>query len=210
MYIYIDESGDLGSARKSKRYFLIALSVTKDNRQFDIFMKRIRKRRLSKKERKSSELKAFEASETILQYFYSHIGKLDFQIIAIRLDKKEIPSQLRKEEGILYIQMIEKGLEALIKQKPDKIIITVDRRHHKNVTKEAFNLTLKDFLLVDKEFKKPVVIHQIDSTTNRNIQFADFIVYAFSRNYNFGDDNWYNLLKSKIIKEIEIKFDNKK
>ena len=36
MYIYIDESGDLGSVKKSKRYFLIALSVSKDNRQFDI------------------------------------------------------------------------------------------------------------------------------------------------------------------------------
>ncbi len=210
MYIYIDESGDLGSARKSKRYFLIALSVSKDNRQFDIFMRRLRSRKLSKKERKSPELKAFEASETFLQYFYSHINKLDFQIIAVILDKKEIPSQLRKEEGIIYIQMIEKGLETFIKQKPDKVIVTVDRRHYKGVTKEAFNLALRDFLLVEKEFKKPVVIHQLDSTANRSIQFADFIVYAFSRKYNFKDDSWYNLLKDKIIKETEIKFDNKK
>lgn len=209
MYIYIDESGDLGLTKKSKRYFLIALSVSEDNRKFDIFMRRVRKKKLSKKDRKKSELKAFEASDAFLRYFYDHIKSLDFQIVAVCLDKRDIPNYLKKEEGLIYIQMIEKGLEILVKQNPNKIIITVDRRHYQKVTKEAFNLTLKNFLLVDKKFKKPIMIHQIDSDTNRNIQFADFIVYAFGRKYNFRDSRYYKLLKGKIINESEIKFNKK-
>lgn len=211
MYIYIDESGDFGSIKKSKKYFLIALVASKSNRQFDIFMRRVKSRKLSKKQRKVTELKGHLASKSFLKYFYSHLQKLDFKIVAAILDKKEIPVQLKKEEGIIYLQMLEQGLEPLLKQSADKFSITIDRRHYRKITKEAFNLSLKNFLLFNHRLKVPITIHHLDSTTNRNIQFADFITYAFSKKYNFQDDGWYNMIKDKILEEIKVKLmSNKK
>lgn len=210
MYIYIDESGDFGLQKKSSKYFLIALVSSKDSRQFDIFVRRVKSKKLSKKERKLSEIKSSLASKTFREYFYSHLNKLDFKIVAVSLDKKKIPSQLRKEEGIIYLQMIEQGLVPLVKQKSDKFLITIDRRHYKKMPKEAFNIALKEFLLVTKHLKVPIAIHQVDSTTSRNIQFADFIVYAFGRKYNFNDDSWYNMIKDKIAAEIAVKLNGNK
>ena len=211
MYIYIDESGDFGSIKKSSKYFLIALVTSRDNRQFDIFMRRLRSRKLPKKERKLPELKATLATKSFPKYFYSHLKELDFKVVAVTLDKKDIPSHLRKEEGIIYLRMIEQGLVPLVKQKSNNYLITIDRKHFKKMSKEAFNLALKDFLLVEQHLKVPVTIHQIDSTTNRNIQFADFMVYAFGRKYNFRDNTWYNMIKGKIVAEVKVKLnDNKK
>ena len=44
--IYLDESGDLGFSEKSSKYFVISLLITKNHKQIDNCIKRIRQRKL--------------------------------------------------------------------------------------------------------------------------------------------------------------------
>jgi len=57
VYIYLDESGDLGFSSRSSKYFVIAALLTKDRLQIEKCITKVRKERLPKKYKKISELK---------------------------------------------------------------------------------------------------------------------------------------------------------
>ena len=80
MNIYVDESGDLGSSKKSGNFFIIAIVSVTDPRQIEVWMRRIKSRKLNKKERKANEIKAVSASEEFKKYFYEHLINLGFKV----------------------------------------------------------------------------------------------------------------------------------
>lgn len=210
MNIYIDESGDLGSSKKSGNFFIIAIVSVTDPRQIEIWMRRIKSRKLNKKERKANEIKAVSASKEFKKYFYEHLTNLGLKVNFIITKKSKIPTRLKKEQGLIYLHMIKKGVANLIKKGNHLILITIDRRHFQKLTKEAFNTALKEFLMINCGSSNSIKIHHIDSSTNNILQFVDFIVYAAGRKYNAGDSKWYNYLKKFVLKEEILKLpDNK-
>lgn len=209
MNIYIDESGDLGSIKKSGKYFIVGLISVKNPREIDIWMRRIRSRKLTKKQKKLTEIKAGSISSQFKEYFYQHIKKLDFQINFIVIDKSKIPVKFKKQQGLIYLYMVKEGIANLAKKEYKQILITIDRRHFQAITKDGFNTSLKEFVLMNCKSVMPK-IHHIDSTANRLLQFTDFLVYAAGRKYNAKDSKWYRYIKKFIKKEKIIKLTNKK
>jgi len=53
MYLFLDESGDLGFTEKSQQYFVIAILITRDKKPIENCIKRIRQRKLPKNIRRS-------------------------------------------------------------------------------------------------------------------------------------------------------------
>lgn len=210
MYIYVDESGDLGFTKKSGSFFVVALVKINNPKQVEIWMRRIKSRKLSKKERKLNEAKAAIASEKLKEYFYNHFSDLDFRINLIIINKTKIPSRIKREQGLIYLHMIKEGMTKLVKNNNEPILITIDRRHFQKLTKEAFNTSLKEYLIIHCGSKSQINIHHIDSATNNILQFVDFIVYAVGKKYNTDDLHWYNYLKKFIIEETIIKLTDKK
>ena len=66
MYIFLDESGDLGFSKKSQQYFVIAILITKDKKPIENCIKRVRQRKLPKKYKRIPELK-FRNSNRIIR-----------------------------------------------------------------------------------------------------------------------------------------------
>ncbi|EKD56407.1 MAG: hypothetical protein ACD_58C00200G0008 [uncultured bacterium] len=210
MNIYIDESGDLGSAKKSGKYFIIAIVSINNPKQIETWMRRIRSRKLNKKDRKASEAKAVSASHEFKKYFYEHLINLDFKISFVVIKKSKITTRLKKEQGLIYLYMIKKGVANTLTKNNNPILITIDRRHFQKLTKESFNIGLKEFLMINCGSNNSIKIHHIDSSTNNLLQFVDFIVYAAGRKYNIDDLKWYNYLKKNIYKEKIIELSNNK
>lgn len=210
MNIYVDESGDLGSSKKSGNFFIIGIVSVTEPKQIETWMRRIKSRKLKRKERKANEIKAVSASEEFKKYFYQHLANLSFKVNFIVIKKSKIPTRLKKEQGLIYLYTIKRGVASFIKKDNYPILITIDRRHFQKLTKEAFNTALKEFLIIYCNSSNLIKIHHVDSATNNILQFIDFIVYAAGRKYNADDSKWYNYLKKFVLKEEILKLPDKK
>lgn len=206
MNIYIDESGDLGS-RKSGKYFIIILATNHDANLFNTFIRRLKSRKLHKDKRKWQELKASSASVKILDYFFEKVQELDFSLYCIILDKTIIPLKFKDEQGVIYLHMVEKGLEYIRKfhKHSKEIYLFLDSRHMQKLTHIAFNLNLRKKFLFEKDRTTRLEINHVTSHSSGGIQFVDFLAYALYLKYNKSDDKYYRKIKSKITKKEIIK-----
>ena len=83
-YIYIDESGDLGS---DSNYLIMAVIIVDDNVKLDRIINKVR--RNNKKELgNSNEIKGTETKPHIKKKILKNLNKIDYQAIAIVFDKK--------------------------------------------------------------------------------------------------------------------------
>lgn len=207
-FIYIDESGDFGFSKKSTKNVIIAASFTSLPKEMSIWMKRIRKRKLNKKLRKLNELKAADAKEDFLNYFYQHANSdLNFSVYAVVVNKTKIPPQFRSEEGLIFLKSIEQLVDLAKKEISPTMYWYFDRRPVKKIHWNAIGQIIKEKLLLLSTCHKPIIeIHPADSGRNLNIQFADFIAYALGRFVNQKDDSWYKIIKPHIKKIKEVNF----
>lgn len=211
-FIYIDESGDFGFSKKSTKNVIIAASFTSLPKEISIWMKRIRKRKLNKKLRKLNELKAANAKDDFLKYFYQHANSdLNFSVYAVIINKTKIPLQLRDEEGIVFLRAIEQLVDIAKEEISPVMYWYFDRRPIKKMNWSAIGQIIKEKLLLLSTHRKPMIeIHPADSARNINIQFADFIAYALGCFVNHKDNSWYKIIKPHIKKMKEVKFKKQK
>lgn len=101
MYVFIDESGDLGTDfdnKKPSKFFVITLLVCSTNDALHTVKKAIQKtlqRKLNhRSKRQKPEIKGTETTLEIKHYFYKKlIGINDIKIYAVILNKKRLASQ---------------------------------------------------------------------------------------------------------------------
>lgn len=82
VYLYIDESGDLGFSGRGSKYFVITCVKIDDDRTNVLFKripKEVRSRKLPKKTKKQSELKFSNSSIAIREFFSFKSCKVECQ-----------------------------------------------------------------------------------------------------------------------------------
>ena len=114
-YIYIDESGDLGS---DSNYFVMAAIIVDDKVKLDRIINKVR--RTNKKELgKFNELKGTEAKPHIKKKVLKNLNKIDYQAIIIVFDKKTniklIINAITTYYIIFYLQNLQKNYLSRIK-----------------------------------------------------------------------------------------------
>ena len=111
MYIFLDESGDLGlelSKPGTSQYFVLTLLLTATQEARRGVEKAIErtvrnKMRKGKKGKISTlELKGTNTSLEVKQYFYRQVSELDFALYTIILPKKRIDASWGTEQEHLY------------------------------------------------------------------------------------------------------------
>ena len=108
LYLYLDESGDLGFdfiTKKPSKFFTITVLVVKGQDQKKLLMNAVRdtlKRKLGRRAKDYFELKGSKTSLEVKNYFYNRIAGIDFHLYALSLDKKRLYQQLSKEKERLY------------------------------------------------------------------------------------------------------------
>ncbi len=210
MYIFLDESGQLNKNSK-ERYFVIGSFSVKDPRKTSKAFRNWINSKFPKKIRNQVEVKWSQAG--IDKYLrlktIKFLSSLEIEIVFGYVLKKNIPFKYFKnnklQSGYLYTYLASLVLEQYFPVNSGSLSIYCDARSLSKMSKKDFNYYISTHLqnLTHKNMK--IDVQMIDSTSNINIQIADWLCGAMFKTLeqNALGHEYYNLLKNCIKKEIK-------
>jgi len=213
MFIYLDESGDLGFnfEKESSTHFVITLLTCEDKETalgLKTAVKRTIKRKLNTNKPKIHELKSTQTLLSVKKYFLDTLRKQEKQawdIYSIILDKKELLKKVNitPEKHRLY-----NLLSKIILQQVDfslgsskSVHLIVDRskgKKQRDIFNQYLQTNIESILDIGTQFS----IGHEESHNNAGLQAVDLFCAGFSRKYAYDDKSWYDLFKDKIRVEI--------
>jgi len=202
-YIFLDESGDLGFSKKSSKWFLFTIVLTNDHRSLEKVIKKIH-RKLSKKYKRVAELHAYHSQSSIKIKVLEQIAKLkDVKVLCTILNKHKVYIDLKNQKNYLYNYTANILLDRLHKtnviNKSESIYLFIDQKDTNKNLRENFEKYLKSNL--SKWGNKQINIKIKPSHTEKCLQAVDFISWAIFRKYELDQDEYYKIIKEKIIGE---------
>lgn len=205
MYIYLDESGDLGFTSKSSKSFVIALLYTNDPKHIRRMLKKVRQRLLRKRYKNLPEFKSSRSDDFVKNRILKHLSKENIEISYVILRKSTVYSYLHQKHNVLYNYLTGFLVERLPQLKDKEIIIVADKCLSK-INREKFNRYLKsktfsNFYKIGKLLPKIQIQHKT-SLEEPCLQAVDYVANAVYRKYEFNDETYYNIIKPKIREEI--------
>jgi len=208
VYVFIDESGDLGFGEKSTKYYVIASVETKDPQQFSRMFKRIRSRMGKKKK----DIKEFKFSKTNVNTKFEileKISKLDIRFSAVVLKKETVYPYLREEKQILHNYLTGYIVELIPFMESRNFEVIVDKFLSKGAERENFDTYLRrhvGYHCRELGLIPPnrINIRHESSYACAGLQVADFVAGSLFAKYERGDDRFYNIIKPKerVIKKV--------
>src|SRR3989344_1192181 len=98
-YVYIDESGDLGTKQGSSKFLILSALVVNNPKDLDRIIKNMRRNKFKKELKKASEIKANKSSKKVILYMLQKLNSiLDAKIYYIVLEKSKLYSNYLKED----------------------------------------------------------------------------------------------------------------
>lgn len=199
-YVFIDESGEFGmdfTKDKTSKYFVITALETTDKKPIEKAVTRVFKSIKSKK--RINSLHANRDSDAIRKKLLSELAKCDFRITAVVIDKKKqvLGDFHSVYKGLLRATMSYTAFYCIYEAKPApaEISLCISRLHTKTSLNEdivnIFSNNKRDDLIVKTEIKPP--------NTERCLQAVDFISWAIFRKFEYGDESFFKIIKSKIF-----------
>jgi hypothetical protein len=215
MYLYLDESGDLGFDfynKKPSRFFVITLVQLQEAKSIKIINKAVSKTLKNKinhkkKKRIILELKGSDTRLEIKKYFLAYLDRhiSDLKIYAITLDKQALLKQRPNPiKDSAYNQMAHQLIEKINFPRKDHVNLVVDRCKS-NLGIEEFNAYLHSNLSLCLDLETKLYITHDNSVNHKGIQAADMFCHGIARKYELNNDDWYNEYKDKILVECKFK-----
>ena len=210
MYVYIDESGNLGFSLKSTQFFVVAYLTLEHPFEMGKAMKRQLKRlhKRRKYARGYNELKYSKSRDAVKQKVLRKICQCDVKIGFVVLEKAKVVPQLKENPTILYNYLIvDKVMRAVLPSvdSNDKLNIIVDKSLPRS-SREAFNIYARNkasWLLTiwDKEYPiemSAIEVRHENSQKEPCLQAADFLAGACFCKYERNNDCYYQLFENKV------------
>jgi hypothetical protein len=216
MYLYLDESGDLGfdfENKCSSKYFVITLLKLSESNSIKLISKAISKTleiKLNNKKKSGRLITEVKGNSTTLQvkkYFLNYLHKRvpNFVLYSIVLDKINFFKHHRKLiKNRIYNHMTHQLLEKIDFSSATRVNLTIDRSKNAFGIKE-FNDYLYANLSLCLNLETKLYISHESSEENKGIQAVDMFCYGIGRKYELNDESWYNLFKEKIAVECKFK-----
>jgi len=207
MYIYLDESGDLGFSKGSTKYFVISFIITKNPN----YLKRIA-RKIKEKHSipRSVELKGATTRHNIKKDLLTKATKLkDLEAHYIIVKKENIEARLRQDGNIFYNYMVGLSLIPRILKEPKNstINLVVDRRITSIVSGFSLDKYVKYKILYENNRNDiNLLVDYKDSHMVYNLQVVDIICNSIYRKYDNGKEELYNLIKHKVKRSRKLFF----
>lgn len=203
LYLFLDESGDLGFSERSSRWFLLTIVFTSNHRKIEKCVKKVH-HSLKKKYKRVSELHAYHSDSATKKRILKLLADTDdLKILCIILNKKKVYIDLQNQKSYLYNYTANILLDRLHNKKilknGEKILIYIDQRETNKFLKKNFENYLKNSLTgkVDSHFEIKIK----PSQTEKCLQAVDFISWSIFRKYEISDYEYYEIIKRKIIGE---------
>ncbi len=214
MYIYLDESGDLGfdfSKTKTTRKFVITVLVCFSQTAGKAFRKAVRrtlKRKLNRNKTKSQwvpELKGTRTSFEIKEYFFRQLRSRDWSVYTLVLNKARVDETLQTKVGKkkLYNFLARFLIEKLpLRETTTNVRLVVDRSKSREDIGD-FNQYVENHLQAILPLNTGLTIEHLTSHERAELQAVDLFCWGIARKYEHGDVAWYNLFKHMLKYEDE-------
>ena len=209
LYIYLDESGDLGfdfSKTKTSRYFVITLLVCRDRLAQDGFktaVNRTLKNKLNHKKinkREVVELKGSQTTLSIKQYFSRQLPSAGWDIYSVTLNKARTQDHLRTRTGKkkLY-NFLAYFILNKVRFPPDVPVVSliVDRCKNKEEIKD-FNLYMANQLEAMLPLNAQLQIDHLSSEENAGLQAVDMFCWGIARKDDVNETECFNCFSDKV------------
>lgn len=207
LYIFLDESGDLGfdlSKKGASKHFLITVMITREPKRIANCIRRIKESALQKKYKRVPEIKFNNSPGAFRKRIIKKLAQQDISILSFALNKSKIAAHLHDKKDKVYNYITGLLLDKILNSaRPDEnLTMTVDKVKVGKIQIEDFNFYLGLKLYLAKQGKRQLQVIHEDSQRNRCLQAVDFISGSIFRKYEFGDLDLYGLMKGRIIEEL--------
>lgn len=205
LYIYLDESGDLGFdfvSKKPSSYFTVCVLAVRgndDNRAFAKLVRAVLRRQERRRQQAgAAELKGSLVPIATKKFFYKKVRHIPFKIYAVTLDKRKIYSGGPIEKDRVYNYIARLVLEGVdFKDAAVRVIMTVDKSRNRRGIFEFNTYILKQI----KAFINPLVpldIFHVPSHESPGLQAADMFAWGVFRKYEQRDTGWYEIFRARV------------
>lgn len=203
VYVFLDESGDLGFKKSSSKWFLFTIAVTSESRILERLIKKIW-RELRKKHKNLGELHAYHADRSIRRRVLHAVSVApNIKILCMILNKKNVNVDLQSKKNYLYNYTANILIDRLFNKKTlsanEFIELYIDRKDTNKKLRDNFTEYLVREMKKRKVTAFSIKLHS--SHDNKSLQVVDFISWAIFRKYEKGDDEFYKLIEDKIVEE---------
>ena len=191
-YIFIDESGDLGSQSK---YLILSALVVKSPDKLDRIIKNMRRYKFKKQLRKAKEIKANKSSQELIKYMLTKLNDLnDAKVFFIILEKEKCYSNYLNSNKHKLYNFVAGKLATNIALDAGNAIVRIDKSKGKQVLRDDFNHYFEKRLKENSSIEK-VAIHHSDSNAWSGLQFADVLSWSAFQKMEHSNSEYINVLK---------------
>jgi hypothetical protein len=205
-YIFLDESGDLGfnfKKPKTSKIFVITFLFLKNKNLVEKIIKKTHSELNRKYKRRFGVLHSVKEKPFTRKRLLKRLEEKDSNIMTIYLNKKKVRVRLQDEKAVLYNYVTNILLDRIYTKKlvppKDKIELIAERRETNKFLNENFKNYLNNQIKNRHKLELSVLIKT--PFQEKALQAVDFVSWAIFRKYEYGDDDYYNIIKNKIIEE---------
>ena len=202
LYLYLDESGDLGFdffGKRPSKYFTVTVMLVQgmeNRKQVAKSVKRTLQKKLSRT--KGWELKGSKQPLEIKRYFYSHMEHVPFELYALTLNKRRVYDYLSHKKDRVYNFISRKVLDVIPFSKASvRISLVVDRSKSRKEIRE-FNDYLVRQLNGKIDPQIPLDINHHLSHEDLPLQAVDLFSWGIFRKYEKNDKQWFDVFAGNI------------
>lgn len=206
-FIFLDESGQF-TKHNDENYFVVVTFTTGEPRRTEKTFRAFQHKKFPRKMKNQSEVKFSDVKDNKLRMkSLKQISNMDVRIRYAFLLCNNIPQEFRDgsklRSGHLYTEVVRQVLEMYFPMAEKEFRLFCDRRHLKGIKQSEFKDILKAGLISEMQKDAIVQIETIDSTSNANIQIADWIagaLAAYHNQKNHGEE-YFTILRNNLVGE---------
>lgn len=196
-YIYIDESGDLGTKKASSKYFVMAAIKVENSKKLENIIKKTR-RDFKKKMLTSNEVKGGNLPYELKIKILEKLKNIDYEVFIIVFDKENRYKIGYGDNKKAYDILASRLAELINIDKPTFIFI--DKSKNKQEEIDNFNELFLNNLNNIK--KQPITIEHADSMHYKGLQMADLISWSTFQNFENDNPEFLDIIKNKVVKLV--------
>lgn len=201
LYLYLDESGDLGFdffSKKPSKYFTVTVMLVQGMENRKKIAKAVKRTLQNKFTQQMTELKGSKQSIEIKKYFYKYVETAPFELYALTLNKRRVYDHLSQKKDRVYNFIARKVLDVIpFTNASVRVSLVIDRSKSKKEIREFDEYLIRQ-LSGKIEPKIPLDIDHHLSHEDLPLQAVDLFSWGIFRKYEKDDRVWSNVFKGKV------------
>jgi hypothetical protein len=157
----------------------------------------------SKRHRVVQELKGYETSIAVKEYFYKQLAAIPFSLFSVTLNKRQTFDKSAEEKHRIYNYIARRVLDAIpLENAQTRVKLIIDKSKNKAQILE-FNSSVISQLMGRLNPQIPVEIDHLSSIENYGLQAADVFSWGIFRKYEHQDVEWLDMFSGRVRHDNE-------